>query len=203
MRDIRIEYAGRLHLVRYLTKAQAIEAFVIYYSNVGKNTNEQLVDILTSIDLGLQELELDLVKNAIKAYNKKGIFDIETLFEKIIGKVEKIAISHKHVLKEYCSYLDVQEDRLTGDSIETYLLNQIKEDCLLELVREFRGYSEANFSPESWKELEIVYNEAKNKIKNARLEKTVRANLQVGKDKMALVPAGIDTSVNIDIMKKW
>lgn len=106
---IRVEY-GTENDFRYkvLTDDEVVKAFIKEFSSEDKKAEEVVLDIFKGIDTAVEDWELEVVEQAVKALVRKGNNNITEIVQKVLAPANKLVQYDKEVLKKYCRGLDME-----------------------------------------------------------------------------------------------
>ena len=104
---VRVEY-GTENDFRYkmLTDDEVVKAFIKEFSSEDKKAEEVVLDIFKGIDNAVEDWELEVVEQAVKALVKKGNNNITEIVQMVLAPANMLAHDGKEVLKKYCQGLD-------------------------------------------------------------------------------------------------
>jgi len=106
---VRVEYRTENDFRhRMLTKDEVVKAFIKEFSSEDKKAEEVVLDIFKGIDLFVEDWELEVVEQAVKALVRKGNNNITEIVQKVLAPANKLAHYGKEVLEKYCQGLDME-----------------------------------------------------------------------------------------------
>lgn len=109
---IRVEYGTEDDFrYRMLTDDEVVKAFIKEFSSEDKKAEEVVLDIFKGIDAEVEDWELEVVEQAVKAFVRKGNNNITEIVQRVLAPAYKLAQDGKEVLKKYCRGLDKEAEK--------------------------------------------------------------------------------------------